>query len=213
MPIEERDPVFSEMLAFILARLGEKTPRTCIIIHGRIGAGKTHTAALLAAALEEDGILVGGLLSPRIMERDETVGYTVRDLMLGEERPFAGLTPPGIAIGRFYIREEGLAFARRAIERAAVHAPARAQVVFVDEVGRLELTTDHTPQGYTPVDHTPAGHAPAVRVLLRSPALPVLLIRSAFVSQVIEAFGITDYRLFSVEAGAPAFSPGGGMLQ
>ena len=199
MSIAEREPVLSEMLAFIHARLREETPHPCVIIHGPIGAGKTSTAARLAAALKEQGIAVGGLLSPRIVERiveqDETIGYTARDIMTGEERPFAGLTLPGIAIGRFYIRQTGIAFARRAIERAA----ASTQIVFVDEVGRLECDGK--------------GHAPAVRRLLRSQALPVLLVRSVFVERVVETFGIARYALFPVDTSLPTLSLEGGMLR
>ncbi|MEA1871564.1 MAG: nucleoside-triphosphatase, partial [Candidatus Bipolaricaulota bacterium] len=146
--------------------------RTCIIIHGGIGAGKTRLAERLVTALIERGIKTGGIFSPRILAGNETIGYTIRDLSTGEEQPFVRLTPPGIPIGKFYMPEDGLAFARAAIERAT----RSKQVVFVDEVGRLECDGK--------------GHAPAVRTLLRSQALPVLLVRSAFVERVVETFGI-----------------------
>jgi nucleoside-triphosphatase THEP1 len=157
--------------------------RMCIIIHGGIRAGKTRLAEQVAAALIRRGIKIGGVLSPRILDGDETIGYTVHDLGTGEEQPFVRLTPPGIPIGRFYLTENGLAFARATIERAT----RSKQVVFVDEVGRLECDGK--------------GHALAVRVLLRSQALPVLLVRYAFVERVVETFGIARYELFSVESG------------
>lgn len=161
---------------------------TCIIIHGRIGAGKTRLAEQIAVALIERGIKTGGVLSPRILDGNETIGYTIHDLSTSEEQPFVRLIPPGIPIGKFYLMEDGLAFARAAIE----HATRTMRVVFVDEVGRLECEDK--------------GHAPAVRMLLRSQALPILLVRSAFVERVIETFGIARYQLLPVESGLPDYS-------
>lgn len=163
----------SDLLPFLLAHLAKES---CLILSGKIGAGKTRAAEHLVTALKESGFAVGGVLSPRIVEDDETVGYTVRDLATDEERPFAALTPPGVRVGKFFIAEEGLAFACGAIERAAKHA----QVVFVDEVGWLELAG--------------GGLAPAVRVLLRSAGCPILLVRSVFVDVVARTFAITRFK-------------------
>ena len=160
----------SDLLPFLLAYLGKES---CLILSGKIGAGKTHAAEYLATALKERGFAVGGVLSPRVVQDGETVGYTVRDLATGEERSFAALVPPGVRVGKFFIAEQGLAFACSVIERAAQHA----QVAFVDEVGRLELAG--------------GGLASAVQVLLRSAALPILLIRSAFVDAVARAFAVS----------------------
>lgn len=182
MPATPR--VCDEIISVIIDNL-QGDDRTCIIIHGEIGAGKTRLAKQLVAALIERGIKTGGVLSPRILDGDETIGYTIHDLATGEERPFVRLTPPGIPIGKFYLTEDGLALARAAIERAT----RSTQVVFVDEVGRLECDGK--------------GHAPAVRTLLRSQALPILLVRSAFVERVVETFGIARYELFPVESGLP----------
>lgn len=169
-----------DLLSCLLAHLGKDNT---LILSGGVGAGKTHTAEGLAVALKERGVAVGGILSPRIVRNKETAGYTVRDLQSGEERPFAGLVPPGIAVGRFFISEDGLAFASDAIERAV----KIAQVVFVDEVGRLELAGE--------------GLAAAVRTLLHSQALPVLLVRSSFVDAVVRTFVITRFLELAVGPG------------
>ena len=168
----------SDLLPFLLAHLGKES---CLILSGEIGAGKTHAAEDLVTALKESGFAVGGVLSPRIVQDGETVGYTVRDLATDEERPFAVLTTPGVRVGKFFIAEEGLTFACGAIERAAEHA----QVVFVDEVGWLELAG--------------GGLAPALRVLLRSAALPILLVRSAFVDVVACTFAVAPFKELAVQ--------------
>lgn len=153
---------------------------TCLILSGEIGAGKTSVASHLVAELDEQRVAVGGILSPRIIEDGATIGYTIRDLMTDEERPFASLDPPGVPVGKFFIAEQGLAFARCAIEQAT----AFVQTVFVDEVGMLELAG--------------SGLAPAVKALLQSQVLPVLLVRSSFVEAVVHAFSITRFREFDV---------------
>jgi len=153
---------------------------TCLILSGEIGAGKTSVANHLATELDEQRGAVGGILSPRIIEDGATIGYTIRDLMTDEERPFASLDPPGVPVGKFFIAERGLAFARCAIEQAI----ASTQTVFVDEVGMLELAGN--------------GLAPAVKTLLQSQVLPVLLVRSSFVEAVVHAFSITRFREFDV---------------
>lgn len=164
-----------DLLPRLLVYLRHRKERSCIIISGEVGAGKTLVAKQLAAALKRLNIAVGGILSPRIVQDGATVGYTVCDLMSGEEQPFAGLSTPGIVVGRFFIDRKALDLACRAIEDGA----RNAQVVFVDEVGRLEL------QG--------AGLALAVHTLLNSSALPVLLVRDSFVPTVVKTFSINQY--------------------
>ena len=166
-----------DLLPVFLACLGTDTR---LILSGEIGAGKTSVAIHLAAELGEQGVAVGGVLSPRIVQDGATVGYTVRDLATDEERPFASLDPPGVPVGKFFVVEQGLAFARCAIEQAT----ASAQTVFVDEVGMLELAGN--------------GLALAVQALLQSQVLPVLLVRSSFVEAVVNAFSITRFRQFDV---------------
>ena len=171
-----------DVCLFITAHLQDDDP-PCIIVHGEIGAGKTQFASRLVQTLDAHGVMVGGIIAPRIMDHGETIGYRVQNIATGEERPLAGTAPPGVPIGKFYLAENGLAFA----EEAIVQAAREAQVVFVDEVGRLELSG--------------MGHARAVRVLLSSRALPVLLVRSAFVDEVIHHFAVKHYLLFPVDKG------------
>jgi molybdopterin-guanine dinucleotide biosynthesis protein A len=171
-----------DLLSRLLVHLDKGGECRCFILRGEVGAGKTRAGERLAMGLKKQGVKVGGIISPRILDGDETVGYTVYDLASGEQRLFADTRPPGIAVGKFFISPEGLAFARNAIERAA----AKAHVVFLDEVGRLELDG--------------RGLATAVRTLLDSSAVPVLLVRQSFIPAVLRAFSIHRYGLFDVSS-------------
>lgn len=179
----------SDLLPRLLVHLEEKRRESCVILSGGIGAGKTRTGERLAAALAARGFTVGGILSPRVVRRGKTIGYTVRDLASGVKQPFASLDPPGETVGKYFVSQSGLAFARSSIQQAA----RSAQVVFVDEVGRLELSG--------------RGYAPALRALLRSHALPVLLVRCSFVDAVVKTFSIAHHEILPVEPDAPVSHP------
>ena len=153
-------------------------PNKPILIVGGIGAGKTSTGFALVRELRDARVPIGGVLAPRTMDDARTVGYSVIDLATEERHDFASFVPSRIKIGKFFITEEGLGFAQRAIITAA----NRGTAVFVDEVGRLELAGE--------------GHAPPVRHLLGTESVPVLFVRDAFVDKVLKTFGIEESRIF-----------------
>jgi len=169
---------FTDLLEGALEQLKHGTRRP-IIITGPIGSGKTTAAHRLAVALEKRGHKVGGIVAPRVMNGDETVGYTVVDLSSGEEHRFAGSVPPGVRAGRFFVSEEGLAFAEHAISNGEAK-----DIAFVDEVGRMELAGK--------------GHARSIRRLLAAKAVPVLTIRDEFLREALERFSLTDPLIFRV---------------
>jgi nucleoside-triphosphatase THEP1 len=173
-----------EIVRAVEARL-RATPRAAVVLAGGIAAGKTRTAKRVAEHLRDRGVSVGGILAPRRLDGDVTVGYSVVDLETGEERGFAESTPPGRPVGRFFVRPEALRFARAAVHRAA----EECDVVFVDEVGRWELDG--------------GGHAESVRELAASGAVAVLLVREAFVDDVIATFGLQGADVFRLAPRRP----------
>jgi len=173
----------TRLLHRVLGLLPQGEQRRSVVISGGVGSGKTKAAEALAQGLKAHGVLVGGVVAPRVLGNGETIGYQIRDLGTGEARPFATLEPPGTAVGRFFVDGPSLRFALAAIERGA----RDAQVVFVDEVGRWELSG--------------GGLAPAVRTLLHSEALPILLVRSELASAVVEAFALARVEHVEVEEG------------
>lgn len=120
----------------------------------------------LTEDLQRHGLRVGGVASPRVLAAGTTIGYRVRDLATGEERPLCLDRLPGIPFRRFFFSPEGLAFANALIEQAA----REAEVIVVDEVGPLELAG--------------GGFAPGLRAALQSRALLVLTVRPSLVSEV-----------------------------
>ncbi len=173
-----------EIVRAVEARL-RATPRAAVVLAGGIAAGKTRTAKRVAEHLRDRGVSVGGILAPRRLDGGVTVGYSVVDLKTGEEREFAESTPPGRPVGRFFVRPEALRFARAAVHRAA----EECDVVFVDEVGRWELDG--------------GGHAESVRELAASGAVAVLLVREAFVDDVIATFGLQGADVFRLAPRRP----------
>lgn len=155
-----------------LRALHQAGDRPCLILHGPIASGKTQTAAHLARSLAEEGVSVGGILAPRIVKNGATAGYDVEDLGTGARRALASLSPPGVVAGRYFLSREGLDFARNALFRALDDT----EVVFVDEVGRLELAG--------------GGHAAAIRAALTRAILPVFVVRSSLVGETLARFEI-----------------------
>ncbi len=148
---------------------------SAVFLVGPIGAGKTRTAMEIASWLKGRGVEVGGVVSPRVMHGKETVGYRVRDIRNGKERPLCSTVPPGIRFRRFYFSPEGIEFARRAILGAL-----SAEVAIVDEVGPLELSG--------------GGFAPAV-ARLREEGIPLILtIRPHLVGEVASWLSLKGFR-------------------
>ena len=160
------------LLDRILAQVHGQAAIRPVLLVGGIGSGKTSTGLRLLSLLRQSGIAAGGFLAPRVMEGGETVGYSLIDLATNATHPFASLEPSDVPIGRFFVSEKGLATADHTVTKALDDT----QVVFIDEVGRLELRG--------------GGHAPAVARLLASDVLPILLVRDELVDEVARAFGI-----------------------
>lgn len=165
--------------------------RTPVIVAGGVGAGKTAAGLRLAQRLRDAGAAVGGILAPRLVEHGETVGYNVLDVSTGEDVAFARADPPGQAVGRFFVRPGGLAFAERALR----HGIERADVVFVDEVGRWELGG--------------GGHAASLADLLQSRALPVLFVRTELAQAVVDRFALQAAKVLRLAESAERESAGG----
>jgi general stress protein 26/nucleoside-triphosphatase THEP1 len=176
----KRTPPLKELLDRIRAMAAGREPARPILLIGGIGGGKTSVGLRLLSLLRHADLPPGGILAPRIVDGEETVGYSLVDLSTNTTHPFASVEPGGIAIGRFFVSREGLELAHRAVRRSS----RERAVTFVDEVGRLELSG--------------GGHAPALRELLSSSSIPILLVRDELADEVGRTFGLRDPLAFDV---------------
>jgi nucleoside-triphosphatase THEP1/general stress protein 26 len=159
----------------ILAEVNSHKATHPVLLVGGIGSGKTSTGLRLLSLLRWSGVRVGGFLAPRVMEEDETVGYSLIDLTTNATHAFASLEPSDVSIGRFFVSEKDLATAHRAVTTAL----NEASVVFIDEVGRLELDG--------------GGHASAVQQLLASKVVPILHARDALEATIASPVGVRTF--------------------
>ena len=147
--------------------------------------GKTAAILSLTEDLRRQGLHVAGVASPRVLSAGETVGYRVRDLVTGEERPLCSDRPPGIPFRRFFFSPDGLAFANALLEQAA----REAEMIVVDEVGPLEISG--------------GGFAPGVRGALRSPASLVVTARPSLVDEVRAWAGLNAAPVVALDTPQP----------
>jgi nucleoside-triphosphatase THEP1 len=121
------------------ARLAEEmsTSRRPMIaaVVGAPGSGKTTLVGTVLSGLRARGLVVGGVTQPAIVEEGARVGYLLRDASTGEERPFARRrTRPAREQPGFSFDDEGWSWAERRVQQAS----GAADVLVVDELGRLE---------------------------------------------------------------------------
>jgi len=120
-------------------------PTSCaIVVHGPVGSGKTTTCLALAEMARAEGLSVAGILSPRVYQAGELVGYDGLDLWTSEGFPLVRLRSLVEGPGWFMFRQLRYAFSGPGFERAnrilkrSAEGACRPSIVFVDEFGRLE---------------------------------------------------------------------------
>ncbi len=146
-----------------------------ILLTGPRASGKTQFLLSLAEELRSRGIPAGGILAPGIWQEGRRSGYDLLEPLPNRQMPLCRLDPlaGGICIGPFHFDPAAIAAGRQALTSAA---SGRLPVIFVDEIGPLEM------QGQ--------GWAPALEVALGKPAsLLVLVVRPELVDAVTRRWG------------------------
>lgn len=145
------------------------------IVTGAVGSGKSSFVQAVVAALRTRGVSVGGVLAAGLWESGVRAGFDAVDLASGERFPLCRRQAPASwteAAGSYRFSPAGLAFGRRALERAV-----SAGVAIVDEVGPLELAG--------------GGWAPALERLCRERTGPMLwVVREPLAAAVRERWGL-----------------------
>ncbi len=111
-----------------------------LIVTGEVQSGKTTWCTKYSHWLIGQKFKVGGVLCPEAKNNDIKLGYDIVDVQADRSVMFGQFTSeadfPGEPVGDYLISCEGLEFANRAIQKAIEN---RCDMVFIDEVGHLEL--------------------------------------------------------------------------
>ncbi len=109
------------------------------LLTGPPGIGKSTVVSKVVYLVRSRGYGVGGCLTRERRKGRERVGFTIVDLMTGLEGPLASSeTSLGPRVGRYRVNIKGLAeVGAGALRRAA----DGAEVIVIDEVGPMELTS------------------------------------------------------------------------
>jgi nucleoside-triphosphatase THEP1 len=109
-----------------------------ILLSGPVRVGKTTLCLRLAEEAREHGLSVGGVLTPATMEDGVKVGIQALDLGSGERRLLARVDRDlgGTRVGPYSFDDRVLDWVARRCERGLNQADG---IVFVDEIGKLEL--------------------------------------------------------------------------
>ena len=109
-------------------------------ITGLPGSGKTQTLLRIIQLLEQEGIKVGGVVTEPIVEKNRRRGFQITDWMTKDHEIFAHEDLKSrVRSGRYGINVaalEGLG------TRALAEARESADVIVIDEVGKMEVESE-----------------------------------------------------------------------
>ena len=109
-------------------------------ITGLPGSGKTQTLLRIIQLLEQDGIKVGGVVTEPIVEKDHRSGFRLVDWMTKESEVFAHESVKSrVRFGRYGVNVHAL---EDLGTRALAEARADADVIVIDEVGKMEVESE-----------------------------------------------------------------------
>jgi nucleoside-triphosphatase len=110
---------------------------TRIFLTGEPGCGKTTAVRKISERLSAQGERIGGVISGEIRERGVRVGFNLEDLLTHETGILAHVArPDGPTLGKYRVN---LADIERIAVTAIRRATEDASVIFVDELGPMEL--------------------------------------------------------------------------
>ncbi len=169
---------------FRLVEIKKKIPPKVIILTGEKGAGKTTLLRRVIENIKAQNVSVGGILSPRVIENNVTIGYDVVDIRSNNREPFLRISDNQNleTIGRYRILPEGLEMGSEVLlsENNLLN-----KVVVIDEVGALELHSH--------------GWAGNLNELMRVSNCRLLLtVRDGFIDQVLQKWNINREDVYNI---------------
>lgn len=154
------------------------------IISGSVGKGKTTQLLKIVETLKSKNISVGGILSPRIMENNITIGYDVVDIMTNNQENFLRKTTEQNQpkIGNYSILSNGLQFGINALSTTK---NSKNKLVVIDEVGRLELENQGWSKNISDLINITNNNL-------------ILSVRDSFTEQVIKKWNLKNCIVFNI---------------
>lgn len=151
------------------------------IITGTHGGGKSELVARLAGLLRAAGRKPGGICAAGLWENNVRAGFDLIDLASGKRVPLCrrGVAGAAATAGEFEFYAEGLTAGDAAL---SAENTVGADVVFVDEIGFLEL------EG--------GGWGPALERLLSSPHPVVIVVRDYLLDKVLAHWSLAPIVIF-----------------
>jgi nucleoside-triphosphatase THEP1 len=166
-----------------MIRQGDSPKPAVIIITGPLHSGKTTLAVKLVDRLRGEAIRVKGILAPGAWTGSVRSGFDLLDLNTSRVCPFAVRTsesssPHGMP---FTFSRAGTTFGKQLLSTDACRD---AGVVFIDEIGKLELAGE--------------GWAPCLNPLLAIPGMVhVWIVRDTLLDSVCKTWNIQPYTVDS----------------
>jgi nucleoside-triphosphatase THEP1 len=134
--------------------------------------------------LKERKVVMGGMYSPKIFERDERIGYDVVDVSSNEREMFLrnNLNGNFEKVGSFSILPQGLKLGLESLKLEKTHGK---QLIVIDEIGSLELSEK--------------GWFERIDELFKSQKINLLIVvREELVVKVIEKWNLSNYTFFNI---------------
>ena len=152
-----------------------------LLIVGDPRSGKTSWCRDYIDRVREQGISVGGVLSPEVCENGERGGVDVTELITGKRIPYARFSindsfGEGEMVGPYTIDHDAILFACKAICSAI---DSVCDLVVIDEVGPLELRGK--------------GLMPAVELTISSALNVLIVVRSSLGEAVQRYFIMSEF--------------------
>jgi len=111
-----------------------------IFITGRPGVGKSTLIRHILEYLQFKKVSVGGIITPEVREKGRRIGFKIVDLMSNESDFLASIyIKSNYRVGKYYINLDAL---HRIGINALDVAIKKAQVIIVDEIGKMELISN-----------------------------------------------------------------------
>jgi len=116
------------------------TMKIKIGITGLPGAGKTHALRRVIEMLKAEDVIVGGMVTDSITEKGLKMGFSVENILTGEKGVLAHRNLKSDI--RFLDYGVDIEVLDSIGVRAISEANERAEVIVIDEVGKLEVESD-----------------------------------------------------------------------